>query len=361
MERIAAAFAGVRRQLPHHHVSQYQGLLVWLCLLPHPLNHPRFAPLTSLKVSFFNTGLDDRFFHLISTACVHLTYLNLRHCTGLTDRALNSLATGCRRLTFLKLRCYQTDEVSDLGLDRLLTGCTRLRDLRVMGMQQQVRGWGFRAGRELECLVVEECGALDKNALAQGLRGKRLKRLSVMGMPFMGQGLEDVVVNEVEAEVVEELGLSASGRLNDAGMDRIARACERLRVLEVRGMDDVTDHGWRSLAEHAQALEELDVRDCRLHEAGLRALQRGCPRLRLLLLSDRIFKPCRSAALDSFCNARPGVTVQVYASEEHYLVFENEGRLGRPAGRLGRRPTSHIDPIRFFKTLKFRYPIFRLL
>ncbi|KAI5069986.1 hypothetical protein GOP47_0014329 [Adiantum capillus-veneris] len=327
------------------------------------LLHPRFAHLSSLKISFFKAGVDDNFVRLISTACCNLTYLNLRHCCPrLSDQALHSLAGGCTRLQFLKLRGHDRgpNTISDFGIERLLSSCTRLTDLRLCVGFNQVTGWGVRAGHALTCVVMENLNHLESNALSQGLQGKRLKRLSLHGAARLGE-IERLVVERCAAEVVEELNLSGRMELKDGGLERIARECRRLRVLELRGVHGVTEEGWKALARHAEALEDLDVRDCYFfREDCLRALRENCQNLRHLLISSYFFLQQRS--LETFCNARPSVTVKVYHREKDYVVDERVGLSGRPLGsRLGRRPTLYKDPVRCYKVRRFGYPWFEFL
>ncbi|MCO5606858.1 hypothetical protein L7F22_061049 [Adiantum nelumboides] len=289
-------------------------------LPPAPLilnSHSRhFARrLTSLSLHRFVRAGDD-LIQRLATACPSLTRISLTslYAPALTDDALFDIASSCPRLACFELD--MSDSVTDVGIATLLHRCRSISELTIARVPLFC-GCALRYGGEaLTKLALSYCDSLDLQELHESLQkapqvAANLRGLSISDYPGCSHELALFPTMLELCTRLEELRLNNFDLLdNDAEqMQKMGRACPRLRVLEMRECDQVELQGWRALARSLPMLEHLDVTGSPYFcEESLIAVLRGCPTLRSITLS-RNFP--HAAALDSFKCFRSNVQIRL--------------------------------------------------
>ncbi|UYV60542.1 FBXL7 [Cordylochernes scorpioides] len=188
-----------------------------------------------------------------------LTHLDLTDCTAVTDDAVAELVCHCPQLESLFLR--RCPQLTDVAARVIAGGLAALRDLSLSG-----------------------CPLLTDLALHDLARfGPALRYLSVARCDRCS--LSSIVVYErfhcICTHRVRNDNLVV--QVSDAGLRPLCRRCPRLRYLNVRGCEAVSD---ASLEVAPQSLRALDAGKCDVTDTGLQALARRCPTLRRLSLQS---------------------------------------------------------------------------
>lgn len=176
-----------------------------------------------------------------------VTGVFLSGCMKITNVGLRSFSLTCSSLRSIDLsRCRQLD---DIGLSSIAAGCWELRDLKLSHCPN-IGDDGLStvtACRQLESLDVEGCTGVGDfgSRVLKGL-GRHCSQLRAIN--FLG-----------------------CKRVEDAGLQAVARGCPRLETFWASGGATVTAKGLKVFLGNTSALKSLRLRDCSgLSDADLR-------------------------------------------------------------------------------------------
>eukprot|EP00698_Gefionella_okellyi_P002741 TRINITY_DN12608_c0_g1_i1.p1 TRINITY_DN12608_c0_g1~~TRINITY_DN12608_c0_g1_i1.p1 ORF type:complete len:272 (-),score=23.65 TRINITY_DN12608_c0_g1_i1:148-963(-) len=200
----------------------------------------RFAGLGSFPVIArltYKKGDDHSEFTQLSMKCISLIYLNLSPSGVMhgpfTDQDFQSITHGCQQLQ--ELYASFQELITDAALISLGENC---HDLRVVDVHY--------------CRLITDNGIQRLMEGAQHLRSLRISQ----------------------------------NKLGDASLRAIACHGSEISVLDISGLEQITDSGIEALARGCPALEVLDLHRCaQLTVASAEALVQHCKRLREVNLS----------------------------------------------------------------------------
>eukprot|EP00271_Cylindrocystis_brebissonii_P008896 TRINITY_DN23420_c0_g1_i1.p1 TRINITY_DN23420_c0_g1~~TRINITY_DN23420_c0_g1_i1.p1 ORF type:complete len:644 (-),score=106.15 TRINITY_DN23420_c0_g1_i1:715-2646(-) len=207
-------------------------------------------------------------FSQLGQLCTQLTTLLLAYCT-VTDASLMALS-GCHKLEVLKLANCR--DITDAGIFCLAAGCKGLRELSLR--------W---------CILVTNLGMAYVAANCTLLRSLDLGNSTKV----TSDALESIAL----LPALEHLNLEQS-EVNYDGLLALSKGCPKLKELDLRGCQNVTDAGVRAICAGVTDLEELALSYC-LHitDAALTALS-SLSRLRVLKLDKCALSNDGLAAVD---------------------------------------------------------------
>lgn len=204
-----------------------------------------------------------------------LTHINLSGNEALSDSVLHALGAGT---------CPQLREL-------ILFYCTGLRDVSALA-----RGGCPR----LRHIDFAWCTNLDPDSFSSFARGT-MHALEHINLYQCLSLTDDVLValGSGHCPQLRTVVVSHCLQIGDRGISGLsAGGCPRLRVLHMSNCAQVSDAALRALGDGAcLELEDFNANDCvKIGDTGVRALARGCPRLRVLLLTA-----CARVTDESLC------------------------------------------------------------
>lgn len=243
--------------------------------------------LTHINLSG-NEALGDSVFHALGAGtCPNLRELILFYCTGLRD--VSALARGgCLRLRHIDFAwCTSLDPDSFSSFARgtmhalehiNLYQCLTLTDDVLVAL-------GSGHCPQLRTVIVSHCLQIGDRGIS-GLSAGGCPHLRVLHMSNCAQ-VSDAALRALGAGTCLELddfNANDCVKIGDPGVRALVRGCPRLRVLLLTACARVTDESLRLLGSGAlRRLESAKVSACpRVTDAGLSALSRACSTLQHL-------------------------------------------------------------------------------
>ncbi|EFJ31715.1 hypothetical protein SELMODRAFT_87311 [Selaginella moellendorffii] len=268
----------------------------------------------------------------LAAGCKKLQVVVLKGCVGISDAGLCFLASNCKELTTIDVsyteitddgvRCLSNlpslrvlnlaacSNVGDAGLTRTSTSLLEL-DLSCCRSVTNV-GISFLSKRSLQFLKLGFCSPVKKRSQITGQLleavGKltQIQTLKLAGCEIAGDGLRFVGSCCLQ---LSDLSLSKCRGVTDSGMASIFHGCKNLRKLDLTCCLDLTEITAYNIArssaglvslkieacriltennipllmERCSCLEELDVTDCNIDDAGLECIAK-CKFLKTLKL-----------------------------------------------------------------------------
>lgn len=274
----------------------------------------RFKGLTSLNLEFLFDCSEEvlaevgRSCHMLKELHVSDSY---KHTNG--GFGLSAMACGCRMLEILSVTGYKGP---DNALMAIGSHCTALRQLRLRSAPYLSDNVIINIARN--CHKIEEFDVSFTDisdtalrAIGEGL--PFLRKLDLKHCKFVtGEGIGHVAMGCRELQIlhlgvveVGDKGLASIGRyskrleelyldygwgkwgqLSRWAMAAVAKGCQQLKLLSLRGSKHVDDEVLQGLAKGCPSLTSLDLHACeQVGDIGLEAVIKGCKQLENLVLA----------------------------------------------------------------------------
>lgn len=231
-----------------------------------------------------------------------LKHLHISNCRNFTDFALAMVGNYCRSLKHTSL--HRCEQVSDKGLVLFMkiASCLQVLHLEKCNL---ITGTGLVAalsarGKELRELQVTKCeGIRQIQAVCPPYipRSCALESICLADCPGVGDlgvalvgllcpeaasmdftGLTDITDDGLLAFLcgsrkLSTLKLSGCANVTDRAICAVAHQCGKtLRNLVLDGCKHLSDKSLKAISSHCPLLEDLDVSECGIGDAGLKAL-----------------------------------------------------------------------------------------
>ncbi|KAI5075317.1 hypothetical protein GOP47_0009393 [Adiantum capillus-veneris] len=241
----------------------------------------------------------------IGAYCLSLQELDVSY-TEITNASLSAI---CKLRSLEKLRMVACSQPDDEGLLCLRNGSrslqtldvSRCRNISYGGIMELANGefplkhimmsycypvadpllQSFANLKALHSIRFDGC---DMNAVDLGMIGKWCKNLEGISLSKC-KGVTDLGLSAAVAGCpnLKSIDLTCCREVTDIGLSSIASSCKGLVSLKLESCGNFTEHGLQMLCSSCELLEELDVTDSGLNDAGLKGIAR-CNRLKALKL-----------------------------------------------------------------------------
>jgi hypothetical protein len=230
----------------------------------HLRRMPKLARLGLLEVGLTDRGLEQL------AEINRLEMLDLRGCANISNGGLKHLA-ALGNLKTLRLGGQRID-------DRSLEICGTLPALTIIAVDEAAvtkAGLERLAALPLEELSLFRCYSIDDDALAALARLKKLRRLSLRGIPIGGEGLSHLS----GLEALSDLRLNETG-VDDQAIKHLLNLKKTLRRLELR-QTLIGDAAVDRLAR-LDNLRYLDVGETNISAEAARRLHSALPKCEIV-------------------------------------------------------------------------------
>uniref|UniRef100_A0A6B2L8W1 F-box/LRR-repeat protein 15-like leucin rich repeat domain-containing protein n=1 Tax=Arcella intermedia TaxID=1963864 RepID=A0A6B2L8W1_9EUKA len=185
-----------------------------------------------------------------------LVSLSLENCTRIKDESLIEYSTLCTSLKHLNLKgCYK---LRDKGIIAMAKSSTKLESLSLNKLRQAVNLDSIN-------IILDSCSQLKSlNLLSCSVTDSCLQSISTK-LGFNLTSLRIKFCNEV----------------TDEGMRSICLTCLNLEVIDIQGLQKITNATMESISK-CDSLVELDLRDCPQIDSGLDKILDNCTYLQVL-------------------------------------------------------------------------------
>ena len=193
---------------------------------------------------------------------LQLKHLNLSDCVAFDDLGLRTVGLCCGLLETLYLR--RCNRVTDVGIKHVANHCLMLKELSVSDCYK-VRDFSLKEVSKhvsgLKYLSVAKCPVTDAGVKCIGKRCVRLKYLNIRGC----EGVSDVGVIHVVQNCLKLRSLDIGKcSITDSSLQTIAIHCPQLKKLSLKGCTGISDTGVKSIAAQCCSLQYLNVQECNL-------------------------------------------------------------------------------------------------
>lgn len=286
--------------------------------------------LHSLKLTGC-VGVSDSSLAFLAVNCRSLRSLCLKWCVGITDRAIFAIGTYCLnlqeldvsyteitngsisaicKLTSLERLCVVAcSRLDDEGLICLKSGSrslqildvSRCRNVSYGGIMELANGElplkqimmsycypvadpmlkSFAKFKALHLVRLDGCDMSDTDL---GLIGKWCTNLEGLSLSKC-KGIKDLGLSAAVAGCpnLKSLDLTCCREVTNVGLSSIASSCKGLISLKLESCSGFSEHGLQTLCSSCELLQELDVTDSSLNDAGLMSIAK-CKYLKVLKL-----------------------------------------------------------------------------
>ena len=195
----------------------------------------------------------------------HLGRLDMSGCVRLTDSALQQIVSCCQRLRCLYVR--RCSLITDRALQSVATHCHTLTDISVAECTRVTDAGivllAVHLAQSLAHLSVAHCPLVGDRALA--CLAERCRRLRYVNARGCDRVSDRGVTSLATSRRPRALDVGDCVGVSDASIQALAHGCSaKLRRLSVRGCTAVSDHGVFALALNCTQLRQLNVQDCPL-------------------------------------------------------------------------------------------------
>lgn len=205
---------------------------------------------------------------------LQLRYLNLSDCVAFDDLGLRTVGLCCGLLENLYLR--RCNRVTDVGIKHIANHCLMLKELSVSDCYK-VRDFSLKEVSKhmsgLKYLSVAKCPVTDTGVKCIGKRCVKLKYLNVRGCEAVSDvGIIHVVQNCLKLRSLD-IGKCS---ITDSSLQTIAIHCPQLKKLSLKGCAGITDAGTKSVAAQCCSLQYLNVQECNLDYETFAFIREHC-------------------------------------------------------------------------------------
>ena len=205
---------------------------------------------------------------------LQLRHLNLSDCVAFDDLGLRTVGLRCGLLENLYLR--RCNRVTDVGIKHVANHCLVLKELSVSDCYK-VRDFSLKEVSRhisgLKYLSVAKCPVTDAGVKCIGKRCVRLKYLNVRGC----EGVSDVGIVHVVQNCLKLRSLDIGKcSITDSALQTIGIHCPQLKKLSLKGCAGISDTGVKSVAAQCCSLQYLNVQECNLDYETFAYIREHC-------------------------------------------------------------------------------------
>lgn len=205
-----------------------------------------------------------------------LQYLDLTDCGALDDIGLKTIIKNCPLLIYLYLRrCVM---LTDMSLKYLPKFCIALKELSVSDCLN-VTDFGLyelaKLGQTLRYLSVAKCGVSDVGLKYLARRCYKLRYLNCRGCEAISD--ESIVVLARSCSRLRSLDIGKCD-VSDTGCFALAENCPNLKKLSLKSCDMVSDEGIKYISYYCRGLQQLNIQDCQITAEGYLSVKKFCRR-----------------------------------------------------------------------------------
>lgn len=205
-----------------------------------------------------------------------LQYLDLTDCGALDDIGLKTIIKNCPLLIYLYLRrCVM---LTDMSLKYLPKFCIALKELSVSDCLN-VTDFGLyelaKLGQTLRYLSVAKCGVSDVGLKYLARRCYKLRYLNCRGCEAISD--DSIFVLARSCSRLRSLDIGKCD-VSDAGCFALAESCPNLKKLSLKNCDMVSDEGIKYISYYCRGLQQLNIQDCQITTEGYLSVKKFCRR-----------------------------------------------------------------------------------
>ena len=205
-----------------------------------------------------------------------LQYLDLTDCGSLDDIGLKTIIKNCPLLIYLYLRrCVM---LTDMSLKYLPKFCIALKELSVSDCLN-VTDFGLyelaKLGQSLRYLSVAKCGVSDVGLKYLARRCYKLRYLNCRGCEAISD--DSIVVLARSCSRLRSLDIGKCD-VSNAGCFALAESCPNLKKLSLKNCDMVSDEGIKYISYYCRGLQQLNIQDCQITAEGYLSVKKFCRR-----------------------------------------------------------------------------------
>eukprot|EP01133_Synstelium_polycarpum_P001079 gene1079-1223_t len=213
--------------------------------------------LPLINVYLKGLALSDNAIVALTQNCPKLAIIEISNCVNLGDVSINAISTHCAGLRELVMsRCTL---VTSVAIDKLFR---TLHEIRLIDLSSAP----LAASDNTLRLIGKYCPSIQYVSLAGNCN------ITDAGLISMVKSTTGLL----------ELNISECVNLSDASLNAVAANCQRLRILKMTGLNNVTT--LRSIGKSCTELVELDISECHKISSDLGYITKGCTKLTIFKL-----------------------------------------------------------------------------
>jgi F-box and leucine-rich repeat protein 7 len=205
-----------------------------------------------------------------------LQYVDLTDCASLDDMGLRLIVKNCPLLIYFYLRrCIM---LTDTSLKYISKFCIALKELSVSDCLN-VTDFGLyelaKLGQTLRYLSVAKCKVSDVGLKYLARRCYKLRYVNCRGCE--GVSDESIIVLARSCSRLRSLDIGKTD-VSDAGIIALAESCPNLKKLSLKNCDMLGDEGIRYISYYCRGLQLLNIQDCNITAEGYKSVKKFCRR-----------------------------------------------------------------------------------
>ncbi|KAG5681138.1 hypothetical protein PVAND_010598 [Polypedilum vanderplanki] len=205
-----------------------------------------------------------------------LQYIDLTDCASLDDNGLRLIVKTCPLLIYFYLRrCMM---LTDTSLKYISKFCIALKELSVSDCLN-VTDFGLyelaKLGQTLRYLSVAKCKVSDVGLKYLARRCYKLRYLNCRGCEAISD--DSIIVLARSCSRLRSLDIGKTD-VSDAGLCALSESCPNLKKLSLKNCDMITDEGIKYLSYYCRGLQLLNIQDCNITADGYKSIKKFCRR-----------------------------------------------------------------------------------
>ena len=205
-----------------------------------------------------------------------LQYIDLTDCAALDDSGLRLIVKTCPLLIYFYLRrCMM---LTDTSLKNISKFCIALKELSVSDCLN-VTDFGLyeltKLGQTLRYLSVAKCKVSDVGLKYLARRCYKLRYLNCRGCEAISD--DSIIVLARSCSRLRSLDIGKTD-VSDAGIISLAESCPNLKKLSLKNCDMITDEGIKYISYYCRGLQLLNIQDCNITADGYKSVRKFCRR-----------------------------------------------------------------------------------
>lgn len=205
-----------------------------------------------------------------------LQYVDLTDCASLDDNGLKLIVKNCPLLIYFYLRrCIM---LTDTSLKYISKFCIALKELSVSDCLN-VTDFGLyelaKLGQTLRYLSVAKCKVSDVGLKYLARRCYKLRYVNCRGCEAVSD--ESITVLARSCSRLRSLDIGKTD-VSDAGIIALAESCPNLKKLSLKNCDMISDEGLRYVSYYCRGLQLLNIQDCNITAEGYKSVKKFCRR-----------------------------------------------------------------------------------
>ncbi|KAL2488572.1 F-box/LRR-repeat protein 3 [Forsythia ovata] len=228
-----------------------------------------------------------------------LKELILVECPGIDDEGIRTLKEGCKSLEVLNIsKCHN---ISNVGLFSLINGAERLSHLSLAYGSAVTADFAKCLYKlsGLKSIKLDGCLVTFSTMKAIGDWCVSLKELSLCKC----SGVTDEGISYIAQRLVllQKLDITCCQKITYASIDSITKSCTTLTSLRMEACSMVPEEAIVLIGQRCQSLEEMDITDNNINDAGLESILRCSELVSLKLGVCLNITDCRLSSVGVYC------------------------------------------------------------